>query len=184
MPVHDLVVQERENDLIVGTHGRGIYRMDLSSLDDVTSNSLDTRPLEFVNAKVEVVRQEDWNERGWAWSEPEEPQTTCWVWSPVDGTAQVHLRTMPASKESQEGEGGLSADQILDQLQTQEGRVYDRGEVSLVRGMQQVSISLLDGKDHIPAGPYQVTLKVDDLEARIRLECDTELVVTDEGVKP
>jgi len=53
-----------------------------------------------------------------------------------------------------------------------------------VRGMQQVSISLLDGDNHIPAGPYQVTLKVDDLEARIRLECDTELVVTEEGVKP
>ena len=83
-----------------------------------------------------------------------------------------------------EGEGGLSADQILDQLQTQEGRVYDRGEVRLVRGMQQVPISLLDGDNHIPAGPYQVTLKVDDLEARIRLECDTELVVTEEGVKP
>jgi hypothetical protein len=102
----------------------------------------------------------------------------------VDGTAQVHLRTMPASKEDQEGEGGLSADQILDQLKTQEGQVYDRGEVSLVRGMQQVSISLLDGENHIPAGAYQVTLKVDDLEARIRLECDTELVVTEEEIKP
>ena len=39
VPVHDLVVQERENDLIVGTHGRGIYRMDLSSLSDVTSTT-------------------------------------------------------------------------------------------------------------------------------------------------
>jgi photosystem II stability/assembly factor-like uncharacterized protein len=184
VPVHDLVVQERENDLIVGTHGRGIYRMDLSSLDNLTSTTLDTRPLEFVNAKVEVARREDWNTRGWAWSEPEEPVAMCWVWSPVDGTAQVHLRTMPASKEDQEGEGGLSADQILDQLKTQEGQVYDRGEVSLVRGMQQVSISLLDGENHIPAGAYQVTLKVDDLEARIRLECDTELVVTEEEIKP
>ena len=177
-------MQERENDLIVGTHGRGMYRMDLSSLDAVTSTTLDTLPLEFVSAKVEVVRREDWNERGWAWSEPEEPKVMCWIWSPVDGTAQVHLRTMPASEESQDEEGGLSADQILDQLQTQEGRVYERGEVRLVRGMQQVSISLLDGEDHISSGLFKVTLKVDDLEARIRLECDTELVVTEEGVKP
>jgi hypothetical protein len=29
-----------------------------------------------------------------------------------------------------------------------------------------------------------MTLKVDDLEARIRLECDTELVVGEDGVKP
>lgn len=108
----------------------------------------------------------------------------CWVWSPVDGTAQVRIRTMPASEESQNGEDGLSADQILDQLQTQEGKVYERGELQLVRGMQQVSISLLDGEDHIPANTYKVTLKLDDLEARIRLECDTELVVGKDGVKP
>ena len=184
VPVHDLVVQERENDLIVGTHGRGIYRMDLSSLDAVTSTTLDTRPLEFVSAKVEVARREDWNERGWAWSEPEEPKAMCWVWSPVDGTAQVEVRTMPSSKEEQGGASGLSADQILDQLQTQEGRVYERSELKLVRGMQQVSISLLDGEEHIPANTYKVTLKVDDLEARIRLECNTELVVGEDGVKP
>jgi photosystem II stability/assembly factor-like uncharacterized protein len=28
VPVHDLVFQERENDLVVGTHGRGVYVMD------------------------------------------------------------------------------------------------------------------------------------------------------------
>jgi hypothetical protein len=50
--------------------------------------------------------------------------------------------------------------------------------------MQQVSISLLDGEDHISPGLFKVTLKMDDLEARIRLECGTELVVTEEGVKP
>ena len=158
--------------------------MDLSSLDDVTSTTLDTRSLEFVNERLKVTRREAWNERGWAWSEPEEPKAMCWVWSPVDGTAQVRIRTMPASEESQNGEDGLSADQILDQLQTQEGKVYERGELQLVRGMQQVSISLLDGEDHIPANTYKVTLKLDDFEARIRLECDTELVVGKDGVKP
>jgi hypothetical protein len=62
--------------------------------------------------------------------------------------------------------------------------VYERSELKLVRGMQQVSISLLDGEEHIPANTYKVTLKVDDLEARIRLECNTELVVGEDGVKP
>lgn len=28
VPVHDLAIQERENDLVVGTHGRGIYILD------------------------------------------------------------------------------------------------------------------------------------------------------------
>jgi len=32
IPVHDLVVHERENDLVVGTHGRGVYIADVSIL--------------------------------------------------------------------------------------------------------------------------------------------------------
>ena len=73
---------------------------------------------------------------------------------------------------------------MLDDLHTIEGRVYERSELKLVRGMQQVSISLLDGEEHIPSNTYKVTLKVDDLEARIRLECNTELVVGEDWVKP
>ena len=32
IPVHDIAIQERDNEIVVGTHGRSIY---LSSLDSV-----------------------------------------------------------------------------------------------------------------------------------------------------
>lgn len=38
--VHDLVIHPRENDLVVGTHGRGIFITDISPLQELTDNVL------------------------------------------------------------------------------------------------------------------------------------------------
>ena len=35
VPVHDLVIHPRENELIVGTHGRSLYRADVSELQQL-----------------------------------------------------------------------------------------------------------------------------------------------------
>jgi hypothetical protein len=34
--VHDLVIHPRDRDLVIATHGRGIYVMDLAPLEDLT----------------------------------------------------------------------------------------------------------------------------------------------------
>ena len=39
-PVHDLVIHPRDNDLVVGTHGRGIFISDLSPLQEMTAATL------------------------------------------------------------------------------------------------------------------------------------------------
>jgi hypothetical protein len=39
-PVHDLVIQSRENDLVVATHGRGIFIADLTPLRSITASVL------------------------------------------------------------------------------------------------------------------------------------------------
>ncbi len=39
-PVHDLVIHPRENDLVVGTHGRGIFITDISPLQELSKKIL------------------------------------------------------------------------------------------------------------------------------------------------
>jgi hypothetical protein len=39
-PVHDLQIHPRENDLIIGTHGRGIFIADISPLQELNQNTL------------------------------------------------------------------------------------------------------------------------------------------------
>lgn len=48
-PVHDLLIHPRENDLVVGTHGRGIY-----VLDDITP--LEKLAIETANAHLFTIR--------------------------------------------------------------------------------------------------------------------------------
>ena len=83
VPVHDLVIQERENDLVIGTHGRGIYVLDLSPLMDKAGSpdAWGTASLAFEEEAIDAVRASWWGERGWAWSEPEDPVVNTWVWS-------------------------------------------------------------------------------------------------------
>ncbi|MFC1513701.1 hypothetical protein ACFL5P_01705, partial [candidate division KSB1 bacterium] len=39
-PIHDLVIHPRENDLVVGTHGRGIFIADIAPLQELNRNVL------------------------------------------------------------------------------------------------------------------------------------------------
>ncbi len=58
-PVHDLLIHPRERDLIVGTHGRGIFITDISALQEITDKVLASDAHLFdVEAKVKwVVRR-------------------------------------------------------------------------------------------------------------------------------
>lgn len=39
--MHDLIVHPRENDLVVATHGRGIFVTDVSPLQELTAKVLE-----------------------------------------------------------------------------------------------------------------------------------------------
>jgi photosystem II stability/assembly factor-like uncharacterized protein len=41
VPVHDMVIHPRDADLVIGTHGRGIYVMDISPLQELTPETAD-----------------------------------------------------------------------------------------------------------------------------------------------
>jgi photosystem II stability/assembly factor-like uncharacterized protein len=45
VPVHDLVVHPRDRDLVIGTHGRGIYIMDVAPLQEWSTESAHLYPI-------------------------------------------------------------------------------------------------------------------------------------------
>ena len=162
VPVHDLVIQERENELVIGTHGRGIYVLDMSPVLPMEAGEDHWKnvPLSFKQEQLEVVRNEDWNQRGWDWSEPESPSLETWLWSDKPSRARLELRFIPTAPESPDSTiragGGASA--ILDQLQQASGFVVDCGEVELLSGAQRIRIPLLRGEAFLDVGTYTVIL--------------------------
>ena len=183
VPVHDLVIQERENELVIGTHGRGIYVLDLSPALPVEAGGHDWKnaPLAFEQDQLEVVRNEDWNQRGWDWSEPESPALEAWVWSEKPSRARLELRFIPTAPESPDSAattgGGASA--ILDQLQQASGFVVDGGEVDLLSGAQRISIPLLRGEAFLDVGTYTVILATLPEDKGPQQEATTTLNVLD-----
>ena len=58
VPVKDLVVHPRENDLVVGTYGRGLYVTDISVLQEVTPDVLQ-KDLHLFDVESAVIRRSE-----------------------------------------------------------------------------------------------------------------------------
>lgn len=90
--VHDLAIQKREKDLVVGTHGRSIYVADISLLQQLSSGTMN----ELVFAEVPSMRaSRRWGTSGFnAFGDfMNEPSVSLQVYSPSNGTAEISVLT-------------------------------------------------------------------------------------------
>ncbi|MBK8487595.1 MAG: glycosyl hydrolase [Bacteroidetes bacterium] len=72
--VHDLVIQEREKDLVVGTHGRSIYRADLEELSMMNAEVLNSELYVFPVEKMRYNKRQ--GNKYWNFGEPVEQSIT------------------------------------------------------------------------------------------------------------
>jgi photosystem II stability/assembly factor-like uncharacterized protein len=90
-PVHDVKIQEREKDLIVGTHGRSIYRAGVEHLQQLTPD-LREKPLHLF--AVDSLRyDEGWGAESASWAEADTPAVTIPYYSGADGPVTVRVET-------------------------------------------------------------------------------------------
>jgi len=157
VPVHDLVIQERENELVLGTHGRSIFVLDLDPLltKEGTPEAWAASGLNFERDTWTVTHRDDWGERGWAWSEPEDPAVDVWVWSPRAGTAALAVTLPSDATPSTEG-----ASDVLASLRANRAATEDHGTVELVEGLQRVAVPLRLGDGFADVGTHTVTLSL------------------------
>ena len=89
VPVHDLVVQARDRELVVGTHGRSIWIADLGHISRLTPEVRASRLHVF--APDTTTHRADWGDRGYTWSDPTEPALLLAYWTTDTGTARVRV---------------------------------------------------------------------------------------------
>ena len=89
-PVHDLVVQNEERDLVIGTHGRSLYTANIKYLplmtDEILRKTLYIFPLE------EKTYNESWGMRGWTWGEPNTPEIEIVYFSDRDTIVSITIK--------------------------------------------------------------------------------------------
>ena len=89
-PVHDLKVQARAKHLVVGTHGRSIFRADLALIQQLTPDLM-ARPLRAFAIEA-VTHREGWGDSNVSWREPTVPEVTLAYFAGSTGTATVRIK--------------------------------------------------------------------------------------------
>ncbi len=88
VPVHDLLVHPRDNELVIGTHGRSIYIGDVSQLQtlpSVLTNEIHIFPPD------KITFNKKWGSKTWAWGEMIEPKMNVSYYSKVPGNAKIEI---------------------------------------------------------------------------------------------
>ncbi|WP_432412607.1 WD40/YVTN/BNR-like repeat-containing protein [Rasiella sp. SM2506] len=90
--VHDLAIQKRDKDLVVGTHGRSIYVADIALLQHISSERMN----DLLLAELPSMRvSRRWGSSGFnAFGDfMNEPSVQLQVYAPASGTAEILVTT-------------------------------------------------------------------------------------------
>lgn len=91
--VHDLVVHPRDNELIVGTHGRSLYTANVEPLQQMT-DSVTTKPL-HVYALKPIQHSANWGRMPNKYEDAPEYRYDVTYFAKQAGTTTVKLQTVP-----------------------------------------------------------------------------------------
>ena len=158
-PVHDLKLQARRSHLLVGTHGRSIYRADIAPLQALTPEVIASPLMAF--EPEEQRYNTNWGSRFVWWGDYFEPELEIAYWSGsmgqvtvevTDGEGEV-LRTL--TDEAEQGLNFLAYDLSVDQAVVPAGEdeesqeAADNGVHYLLPGEYQIRFQLGDAEDTV-----------------------------------
>jgi len=88
--VHDLVIQKRTNDLVIGTHGRSIYKTNIAVLQQY--QKIKSKDLEILDLK-DVRYAKNWGSSWNKWAEPNEPEFEIPFYTTQVGNKSIQIKT-------------------------------------------------------------------------------------------
>ena len=94
--VHDIVIQEKENDLLIGTHGRSIYKTNLKNIQSLNSDVINKSVNLF---GIEPIKySKSWGNKQRIWSDFEVPSLSIELWVNKVGDHEVSITSNSGSK--------------------------------------------------------------------------------------
>ncbi|WP_250433334.1 VPS10 domain-containing protein [Hanstruepera flava] len=161
--VHDLVIHPEANDLVLGTHGRSIYRTNIEPLQQL-NNEILKKPITLF--EVENIRR-SWN-WGSSWSkflEPYEPSIDIKVFAQNGGSQTLKIQS----------ESGVELNEIKANLDKGFNYIeYDltmteKGRKALMKENTELDISKAQNdKYYLPKGEYTIVLDNEKVALKIK----------------
>ncbi|WP_347373419.1 glycosyl hydrolase [Aequorivita sp. Q41] len=160
--VHDLVIQPEAKHLILGTHGRSLYRADISLLQKITKNTMDEI---LVSELAPIHFSPRWGSKFSTWRDVYESKTTLQFYTPNAGEAlisiqheakkEVHKFTVNASK-------GINTVGYNLSISEKSRKLFDKTEANVTKAE--------NGAYYLPKGKYTITVAIKDKNAATELE--------------
>ncbi len=162
--VHDVVVHPVTSDILVGTHGRSIYKTSGKELQQLTSKVMNKEIHAF---KMDDIRHSPrWGDSRVSWMKPYQPKSTIAFHTKSDGTIKMSLH--PKAKK----------EVVLKSwtVEATRGLNYADYDLTFDENKQSVLQQLLDNKEkqetklkkatderlYLPKGKYTIALKTAD----------------------
>ncbi len=89
VPVHDLAIQTKAGDLVIGTHGRSVYKVDISNVERLNADILASTVSVFDIGKRKF--NNNWGKKP-AYDEAKDPELAVWFYSNTPGKASWSVK--------------------------------------------------------------------------------------------
>jgi photosystem II stability/assembly factor-like uncharacterized protein len=170
VPVHDLVIQPQAKDLIVGTHGRSLYKVNLSDIQKLAGGTTDKDLVFYDIDKVNYNR--NWGTKNY-FSNPSIPEVSFTFYAKNSGSYTITvsqddkiINVLTGNYSS--GLNYISYDLSVD---TAAGKDFFDAIKTKYKDSKSVKIKLTDtGKYFLPPGKYKVELDANGIKETKELE--------------
>lgn len=159
VPVHDLVIQPREHDLIVGTHGRSLYKTNLSGIEKLNSENLN-KDLVFYEPES-VTYNKYWGMKRDNFDEPNAPKFYYTFYSKNSGQYNITISADDKIVNQLSGNysSGINYIEYDLSLDTIVGKSFFDFIIDKYKNDKKIKIKLTDSqKYYLPPGKYKVEL--------------------------
>ena len=168
--VHDLLVHPRDNELVVGTHGRSIWIADISQIQTMTDELLAKNSL--IYDLKSLTENKNWGEvENFMPVKPEEYPIK--FYSKTSGPATISIQTEKGlllntlTTQADAGLNEVSYDLSISNNQEALEKVLSDAKTSLKLEVRE------DKKIYLPAGKYKVVLSINSQNSEANFEIKT-----------
>ncbi|MBC2844030.1 WD40/YVTN/BNR-like repeat-containing protein [Winogradskyella flava] len=161
--IHDIVIQPEAKDLLLGTHGRSIYKADIAPLQsmntDMTSKAITIFELSSVR------HSSRWGSSWSKWLEAFEPEKTIQFYSNVSGKKTIRILS---EKGVELNSMTISADKGYNYVDYNL-ELTKKGRKGLLKENTSIDINeASNGKYYLPKGVY--TIQINDEESKLEIK--------------
>lgn len=161
--VHDMVIQPEAKDLLIGTHGRSIYKANIEALQTINIEKI-TTDIAFMDLEP-VKHSRNWGSAWSPWFSAFEPETTIKFYSKSSGSKTLKILS----------EKGAELNSIS--INVEKGFNYvdfnleitEKGEKALIKEDSTIIFKETGNKkDYLPKGIYKIQIENDNTVLEIK----------------